>query len=100
VRARSRRSSAANTSRFWSIALSYRRCRLPVVACTAATLTGFHQFPPGETVDAVMALLTDLALLLAVPAYLTALAAVVLLAIRRSTLRDSRRCPPPGTGAR
>ena len=47
-----------------------------------------------------MALLTDLALLLAVPAYLTALAAVVLLAIRRSTLRDSRCCPPPGAGAR
>ena len=65
-----------------------------------ATLTGFHLFPPGETVGAVITLLTDLALLLAVPAYLTALAAVVLLAIRRSTLRDSRRCPPPGTGAR
>jgi len=51
-------------------------------------------------VDAVIALLTDLALLLAVPAYMTALAAVVLLAIRRSTLRDSRCCPPPGAGAR
>jgi hypothetical protein len=65
-----------------------------------ATLTGFHLFPPGETVGAVITLLTDLALLLAVPAYLIALAAVVLLVIRRSTLRDSRRCPPPGTGAR
>jgi hypothetical protein len=51
-------------------------------------------------VGAVITLLTDLALLLAVPAYLIALAAVVLLVIRRSALRDSRRCPPPGAGVR
>jgi hypothetical protein len=43
--------------------------------------------------------LAELALALAVPAYLVTLAAVVLLAIRRSTLRDARRCPRRGTGA-
>lgn len=48
----------------------------------------------------MIALLTDLTLLFAVPAYLIALAAVVLLAIRRSTLRDARHCPPPGAGMR
>jgi hypothetical protein len=46
--------------------------------------------------------IADLALLLAVPAYLIALAAVVLLALRRSALRGARphRCPRHGVGAR
>jgi len=44
--------------------------------------------------------LAELALALAVPAYLVALAAVVLLAVRRSALRDARRFPRPGAGAR
>ncbi len=38
------------------------------------------------------------AALLAVPAYLVALAAVVLLTIRRSALRDARRFPRRGVG--
>jgi len=47
-------------------------------------------------------MIADLALLLAVPAYLIALAAVVLLALRRSALRGARprRCPRHGAGAR
>ncbi|MGH4018465.1 MAG: hypothetical protein ACRDT0_04315 [Pseudonocardiaceae bacterium] len=40
------------------------------------------------------------AALLAVPAYMTALAAVVLLAFQSPALRDSRRCPRRGAGAR
>jgi hypothetical protein len=53
----------------------------------------------GRHGDSVIA---DLALLLAVPAYLIALAAVVLLAVRRSALRGARprRCPRHGAGAR
>lgn len=45
-------------------------------------------------------MIADLALLLAVPTYLVALATVVLLAIWRSTWRDARRCPPHGAGTR
>ncbi|MGH4019319.1 MAG: hypothetical protein ACRDT0_08800 [Pseudonocardiaceae bacterium] len=46
-------------------------------------------------------MIIDLTLLLAVPAYMTALAAVVLLAFRRSALRGARprRCPRRGPGA-
>jgi len=44
--------------------------------------------------------LAELALALAVPAYLVALAVVVLLAIRRSALRGARRCPRRGAGTR
>jgi len=47
-----------------------------------------------------MNVLAELALALAVPAYLVALAAVVLLTCRRSALRDARRCPHRGVGAR
>ncbi|MGH4018984.1 MAG: hypothetical protein ACRDT0_07035 [Pseudonocardiaceae bacterium] len=50
----------------------------------------------------ILDVLAEFVLALAVPAYMTALAAVVLLAFRRSALRDSRprRCPHPGAGAR
>jgi hypothetical protein len=44
--------------------------------------------------------IADLALLLAVPACLIALAAVALLAVRHSVLHGARRCPHPGEGAR
>ena len=46
--------------------------------------------------------IADLVFLLAVLAYLIALAAVVLLALRRSALRGARprRCPRHGAGAR
>ncbi|MGH3979604.1 MAG: hypothetical protein ACRDRZ_11490 [Pseudonocardiaceae bacterium] len=43
--------------------------------------------------------LAELALALVVPAYMTALAAVVLLADRRFALRGSRRCPRREAGA-
>jgi len=54
------------------------------------------------SVHTVTVVIVDLALLLAVPAYLTALAAVVLLAVRRSALSGTRprRCPRSGAGAR
>ncbi|HYZ09589.1 MAG TPA: hypothetical protein VE709_13625 [Pseudonocardiaceae bacterium] len=45
-------------------------------------------------------MIADLALLLAVPACLIALAAVALLAVRHSVLHGARRCPHPGEGAR
>ncbi|MGH3977696.1 MAG: hypothetical protein ACRDRZ_01650 [Pseudonocardiaceae bacterium] len=45
-------------------------------------------------------MIADLLLQLVVPAYMTALAAVVLLAFRRSALRGARRCPRHGAGAR
>jgi len=44
--------------------------------------------------------IADLVLLLAVPAHLIALAAVVPLAVRHSVLHGARRCPHPGEGAR
>ncbi|MDQ3987873.1 MAG: hypothetical protein M3291_01490 [Actinomycetota bacterium] len=46
-----------------------------------------------------MNVLANVALALVVPAYLIVLAAVVLLAIRRSAQRDARRCPRRGVSA-
>ncbi|MGH4018174.1 MAG: hypothetical protein ACRDT0_02800 [Pseudonocardiaceae bacterium] len=48
----------------------------------------------------ILDVLAELALALVVPAYMTALAAVVLLADRRFALRGSRCCPRRGAGAR
>ncbi|MGH3978239.1 MAG: hypothetical protein ACRDRZ_04440 [Pseudonocardiaceae bacterium] len=46
----------------------------------------------------ILDVLAELALALAVPAYMTALAAVVL-TFQRSAPRGSRRCPHRGAGA-
>jgi hypothetical protein len=52
------------------------------------------------SVHTVTVVIADLALLLAVPACLIALAAVALLGLRHSVLHGARRCPHPGEGAR
>ncbi|MCA1674101.1 MAG: hypothetical protein LC799_18520 [Actinobacteria bacterium] len=54
------------------------------------------------SVHTVTVVIADLALLLAVPAYLTVLAAVVLLALRRSARPGThpRRCPRHEAGTR
>ncbi|MGH3978540.1 MAG: hypothetical protein ACRDRZ_06000 [Pseudonocardiaceae bacterium] len=48
----------------------------------------------------ILDVLAGLALALVVPAYMTVLAVVVVLAFRRSALRGSHRCPRRGAGAR